>query len=66
MNETSSSASGVHGDGGPSGPAMSAPSAAAISVFPPPVCVPSMGSSVLSDGAAGAGGCDCDPEESGP
>ena len=66
VNEISSSALGVHGDGDPIWASVSAPSAAAISVCPPPVCVPSMGSSVLSDGTAGAGGCDCDPEESGP
>ena len=57
---------GVPGDGDPIWASLSAPFSVAISVLPLPVCVPSMGSSVLSDGAAGAGGCDCDPEESGP
>ena len=65
-NSVGVNSSGVHGDGDPIWASSSAPFSVAISVLPLPVCVPSMGSSGLSDGTAGAGGCDCDPEESGP
>ena len=67
MVDSSGNSVGVHGDTDLSiGASSSAPSSVPLSVLPLPVCVPCMGSSVSPDGTAGAGGCDCEPEESGP
>ena len=65
VDSSGNSSVGVHGDGLPIGMSSFAPICVPSSVFPPPVCVPCMGSSSMDD-PAGAGGCDCEPDESGP